>query len=124
MRHVGDCGEAVVAAWLQTQQCQILAQNWSCPWGELDIVACDPEGVVLFVEVKTRRSYNWDRDGLDAISPSKQRKLVLAAQAFLESQPQWQEHPCRFDVALVRHQRGAYWLHCYLEQAFTLDSTA
>ncbi len=123
MRHVGDRGEAVVVAWLQTQQCQILAQNWSCPWGELDIVACDPGGVVRFVEVKTRRSHNWDHDGLSAISPSKQRKLVLAAQAFLERQPQWQDHPCRFDVALVRYQAGIYRLHQYLEHAFTLDCT-
>ncbi|URR36463.1 YraN family protein [Thermosynechococcus sp. HN-54] len=123
MRHVGDRGEAVVAAWLQAQQCQILAQNWSCPWGELDIVAWDPKGVVLFVEVKTRRFRNWDSDGLGAISRSKQRKLILAAQAFLERQPQWQEHPCRFDVALVRHQSGTYRLHHYLEHAFTLDAT-
>lgn len=123
MRHVGDRGEAVVAAWLQAQQCQILAQNWSCPWGELDIVACDPTGTVLFVEVKTRRSRNWDSDGLGAISRSKQRKLILAAQAFLEHQPQWQDRPCRFDVALVRYQAGAYRLHQYLEHAFTLDST-
>lgn len=123
MRHVGDRGEAVVAAWLQTQRCQILAQNWSCPWGELDIVACDSEGAVHFVEVKTRRSHNWDSDGLGAISPSKQRRLILAAQAFLECQPQWQDRPCCFDVALVRYRAGTYRLHQYLEHAFTLDFT-
>ncbi|MFN3680182.1 YraN family protein [Thermosynechococcus sp.] len=123
MRQVGNRGEAVVVVWLQTQQCQVLAQNWACPWGELDIIACDLQGVVRFVEVKTRRSRNWDSDGLGAISPSKQRKLILAAQAFLERQPQWQDHPCRFDVALVRYQAGAYRLHQYLENAFSLDST-
>jgi putative endonuclease len=56
---------------------------------------------MLFIEVKTRNSRNWDANGLLAISQQKQAKIVHGAQMFLGLNPGLAEQPCRFDVALV-----------------------
>jgi putative endonuclease len=101
---IGQLAEMLVAQWLTEQGWQILEQRWHCRWGELDLVMLTPDRVVTFVEVKARSRGNWDADGLLSITPTKQKKLMRAAQAFLAAQPQWAEFPCRFDVAMVQVQ--------------------
>jgi putative endonuclease len=100
-KRLGDRGEALVAHWLHQRGWQIVAQQWRCRWGELDIVARHPHAGLAFVEVKTRQRHSLDREGRLAITAQKQRKLWQSAQQFLTQHPQWGELPCRFDVALV-----------------------
>lgn len=105
---LGELGEQVTAQWLQGQGYEILASRWRCRWGELDLVAyqsSSPETLtnpLLFVEVKTRQSSNWDADGLLAISSQKQKKLYRTAEIFLSRHPNLANVGCRFDLALVR----------------------
>jgi putative endonuclease len=102
MKDIGTLGEQLVARWLQLKNYQLLASNWRCRWGEIDLIAQDStSGAIAFVEVKTRSDQNWDADGLLAINPSKQQKLIQTADLFLAQQPTLAELPCRFDVALV-----------------------
>lgn len=103
----GRLAEQLVAQWLRQQNWQILAQRWHCRWGELDLIALQPETGLAFVEVKARSSRNWDANGLLAVPPRKQEKLGLAAQMFLATHPDYASLPCRFDVAVVRVQAGA-----------------
>ena len=51
---LGDRGEAAAAQYLRKRGCQLLASQWRCRYGELDLVARDRDGTVCFVEVKTR----------------------------------------------------------------------
>ena len=77
----------------------LLAQNWLCKRGELDLVMLDGDTVV-FVEVRYRLHANWG-GALASIDARKREKLVFAAQYFLLKEPRWAEHPCRFDVVAL-----------------------
>jgi putative endonuclease len=109
--NTGEIGEQLVATWLVQQQSTILKRNWSCRLGEIDLIAMTSDRTmtsgrsetIALVEVKTRSTYNWDIDGLLAISPSKRRKLWKTAELFIMTHPQWADFPYRFDVALVSH---------------------
>ena len=112
-QQAGLLGEVLVAMWWQ-QGWTVIAQRWKCRWGELDLVvrspAASPQSPILssnlqtlaFVEVKTRAKKNWDQDGLLALTPKKQTKLIRTAQTFLRDFPNLTEDACRFDVAAVR----------------------
>lgn len=74
----------------------LLAQNWLCKRGELDLVMLDGDTVV-FIEVRYRLHAQWG-GALASIDARKRGKLVLAAQYFLIEQAHWAHYPCRFDV--------------------------
>ncbi|MFS8855609.1 YraN family protein [Synechococcus sp. H55.2] len=122
-QNTGDAGEGWVRQYLCQQGWQILAQQWRCRWGELDLVAHRAD-VLIFVEVKTRSPGSWDQGGLLAVAIPKQRRLIRAAQAFLSQHPHFCELSCRFDVVLIERrpsQEGAsYVLVDYLEAAFEI----
>jgi putative endonuclease len=111
--NTGELGEAVVAAWLSERGAKILHRRWRWRRGEIDLIAIESD-TVLFIEVKTRNTRNWDADGLLAITPQKQARLFSSAELFLVKHPALADYPCRFDVAIVRHQssdrsiEGAY----------------
>ncbi|WP_413166304.1 YraN family protein [Capilliphycus salinus ALCB114379] len=112
-QNIGTWGEQLVQTWLNQQGWEIIAHQYRCRWGEIDLIAREAGGqvksksdsTVVFVEVKTRSKRNWDEDGLLAITPSKQAKLIKSAQTFLSDRPELADFPCRFDVALVRCDR-------------------
>ena len=81
-RRLGDFGERVAKAHLEEKGYRILATNFRVREGEVDIVA-ERDGVVAFVEVKTRRG---DAMGTakESIGWRKAQSLLLAAQAFDE----------------------------------------
>ncbi|NJL23491.1 MAG: YraN family protein [Leptolyngbyaceae cyanobacterium SM1_3_5] len=120
---MGIAAEALVADWLIAQGWAIEFRRWRCRWGELDLVArqVQPTPTIAFVEVKARSRGNWDADGLLAITPQKQAKLIQAAQLFLADRPHWAEYTCRFDVALVSVRSNHLHLQQYLPNAFDLS---
>jgi putative endonuclease len=101
--NTGKQGEEVVAQWLIDRGGKILHQRWRWRRGEIDLIGIQSD-TLLFIEVKTRNRSNWDADGLLAITPQKQAKILSTAQLFLVRYPHLAEYPCRFDVAIVRHQ--------------------
>jgi len=76
---------------------RILARNWRCRIGELDLVA-ERGGVVAVVEVKTRRGSRFGV-GYQAVDARKRVKLRALAEVFLLQHPA--VRMIRFDVASV-----------------------
>lgn len=96
-RVLGEKGEDATAAWYVKNGWRIVARNWTCREGELDIVATKDDTVV-FCEVKSRASDRF-ADPATAVDFRKQQKVRKAAFRWLTRQP-WHER-VRFDVAVV-----------------------
>ncbi len=118
-KETGDRGEEAVAVWLERRGCTVLERQWRCRWGELDLVARTPEGVLCFVEVKTRAVRGFAR-AREAVTGRKRERLRMAARCYLARKRHSEEDQCRFDVAEVYPgERGfATPQICYIEDAF------
>ncbi|NDU85684.1 MAG: YraN family protein [Ferrovum sp.] len=97
MNHRGRAGEDRAANFLQTQGLILVARNYGCRFGEIDLIAQDLTTLV-FVEVRWRRQAS-PHSLLETIHPHKQRRLWWTAQNFLAQYPH--PPPCRFDIILV-----------------------
>ena len=98
----GRLGEEAVCGWLLSEGCTIAARNYSAPpYGEIDIVA-EKDGITALVEVKTRKE-GARVSGAAAVTPSKQKKLILAASQYADTHACGR---CRFDVAEVELAGG------------------
>jgi len=82
---VGRHGENIAARLIEEWGWTILARNWRCEHGEIDIVAQEGTGLVV-VEVKTRRSDAFG-GALAAVTATKLRRLRRLAAAWLAQQP-------------------------------------
>ena len=111
----GDRGEAEVARYLRKKGYTLLASQWRCRFGELDLVARDRRGTVCFGEVKLRStgSIGLPREFVDA---RKQERLRTAAAAYLSTHNI--DAPARFDVAEVYAETDGSLRVEYLEDAF------
>ena len=100
-RTVGQAAEDAALHYLQRQGLRLLARNWRTPGrggGEIDLILQEPDGTVVFVEVRQRR--RMDHGGAaGSIGSVKQRRIVLAARHWLAQQPSLP--PCRFDALLL-----------------------
>lgn len=94
--NLGLAAEAQALQFLQQQGLSLVAQNYSCRFGEIDLIMLH-ENMLVFVEVRLRSNERFASAG-DSIHYHKQQKLVRAAQFYL------QQHataiPCRFDALL------------------------
>lgn len=89
-----------MAAWYERRGLTVVERNWRVREGEIDLVVTTPDGVLVFCEVKTRRS---DRFGhpAEAVTAAKQARIRRLAAIFLAG-PGRGARGVRFDVAAVR----------------------
>jgi putative endonuclease len=95
---LGQTGESLAALELQRRGYRLLARNWRCPAGEIDLIA-EQGGALVFVEVRTRRG---DARGtpLESITPAKQAKLIEAGLTYLQEHA-LEDRDWRIDVVAV-----------------------
>ena len=93
----GRVAELLCRWHLRLRGWRIVASDWRCPSGEVDILA-RRGGVLAIIEVKARRDFD---SAVAAVSPRQRRRIARAASAFLTSRPELAEMRLRFDVMLV-----------------------
>src|SRR3954468_17088723 len=82
---LGAYGERAAERHLRAQGLVVLARNWRCPDGEVDLILRDGDDVV-FCEVKTRRGNRFGTPA-EAVGPAKVRRLRKLALRWLEQSP-------------------------------------
>ncbi|MCL2761495.1 MAG: YraN family protein [Desulfuromonadales bacterium] len=102
-KSVGMLGEEIAADFLKKAGLKVLARNYRCKAGEIDIIAKDKKTVV-FVEVKTRRTADF---GLPqyAVTEFKKRQISKAALTWLGVNSML-DSPARFDVVAIMIKDG------------------
>ncbi|MDL2324434.1 YraN family protein [Ruminococcaceae bacterium OttesenSCG-928-A16] len=114
----GVLGEELAAKNYQHKGFLLLARNFKARTGEIDLVALK-QNVLVFVEVKTRgagaiaRPKEW-------VTLQKQHRIIAAAGAFLQQNPQYADCLMRFDVVEVQLNRQQKATLNQIENAFTL----
>ena len=97
-RKTGKTGEDIATAYLKNKGYRIIERNYSCIYGEVDIVANDC-GDVVFVEVKSRRSKGFGNPA-EAVTPDKQKKISKVALNYLKEK-RLDNRDARFDVVAI-----------------------
>ena len=111
---LGAFGEDAACRYLKRRGYKIEGRNYSCRFGEVDIIARDRKYIV-FVEVKLRKD---DSHGaaMEFVTPAKQRRVITAAQLWLGQNPTNLQP--RFDVIEVYGTEGRIETINHIENAF------
>lgn len=111
---LGRRGEQAAAEFLKRKRCRIIGMNYSCRFGEIDVIAEDRENII-FVEVKLRKSAAF-AEAREFVTAAKQRRVMTAAQLWLQSNPT--EKQPRFDVIEIYGEQGRIEKINHIENAF------
>jgi putative endonuclease len=110
-------GEELAAQHFVEGGAVVLARNWRCREGELDLVVREADGTLVFCEVKTRSSVAFGEPA-EAVGPVKARRLrVLACRWLAESRPD-STGDLRFDVVGILRGPGGRPELTHLRAAF------
>lgn len=102
---LGKYGEDIAAQFLQQQGYVVLARNWRCDLGEIDIVARDARTLII-CEVKTRSTMAYGHP-LEAVSARKVRRLRRLALRWLDAH-QVHAPAIRIDAVGIVAETGAH----------------
>jgi putative endonuclease len=103
---LGRWGEDLAAAELAAGGLQVLARNWRCARGELDLVGLEADGTVVFVEVKTRAGTGFGSPA-EAVGWRKAGRIRRLACAWLAEHRPAGTTGLRFDVVGIVKRPGA-----------------
>lgn len=93
----GNQAESLACTYLQRAGLVLVARNYRCRQGELDLVM-DEQGTLVFIEVRYRRSAGFGSPA-ESVHAHKRLRLVAAARHYLLENTG--DQPCRFDVVAI-----------------------
>ncbi|MBN1983968.1 MAG: YraN family protein [Chitinivibrionales bacterium] len=100
-REIGSDAEECAIQYLINKGYVIISRNYRCRQGEVDCIARDGDGTIVFVEVKSRRATSGMRSHpFFQVDYRKQKKLTNLARFYLYEHKVTRT-PCRFDVIAV-----------------------
>jgi len=95
----GSRAEDRALLFLQGRGLKLLARNWRCKLGELDLVMQDGDTVAV-VEVRSRTRSDYGA-AAETVDRRKQARLVRATRLWLARRPELAEQPLRFDLVTL-----------------------
>ena len=111
---LGKQGEDLAASAARAEGYEIIARNYRCPLGEVDLVLKKGD-VIIFAEVKTRRGISFG-EAWEAVTQSKQKRLKKIAIWYTQDAGII-DSGFRFDVFSVRCIKGR-WDYRWFKDAF------
>jgi putative endonuclease len=100
MNRDGARAEELCAELMRRAGLRVLARNWRCRHGEIDLVA-EEGSTLVFAEVRYRRDQRFG-GAAESVTVAKQQRLIAAARLYLLRRPESRKEPsCRFDVLLL-----------------------
>lgn len=104
-RSLGAVGERLAGRYFEDRGARVVDRNWRCVEGELDLVVREPSGVVVAVEVKTRRGLGFGTP-VEAVTWRKQARLRRLLAAWLRDHPEVTARGVRLDVVGILLRPG------------------
>lgn len=104
-QRIGRWGETVAVYFLEQRGYQVLAQNARTGRGEIDLIVRQNNGLLVFVEVKTRTN---DAFGLpeEAVDARKLEHVFRAAETYLQEHSELDGQEWRIDVVAIQGRPG------------------
>lgn len=111
-REKGAQFESVASEYFLEKNYQILERNYSRKVGEIDLIVKDPNGTLVFVEVKYRRK---QKKGfpMEAVNVKKQQRIYRTAQWYLLEHPISSHISCRFDVISILDGEVTHYVNAF-----------
>lgn len=103
MKKIGDWAEDLACQFAQDKGWRLVQRHYYSRYGEIDLIMQDAE-TLIFVEVKARSSARFG-EAIEMVTTQKQQKMILTAQVFLQSYPEYENLDCRFDVVGISWQK-------------------
>ncbi len=98
-KQTGDAAETAALRYLLSQGLRLVARNYQCKMGEIDLVMLDRSTLAL-IEVRYRASGAFG-GAAASVTPHKQRRITQAARHLITTQAALRRYPARFDVVAV-----------------------
>ena len=95
-KQIGTDAENYARIFLERAGLKTLTTNYNCRGGEIDLILRHNHTLV-FVEVRLRSNPHFG-SAAESVTPSKQKRIIHAAQHFLMHNNQLSDLECRFDV--------------------------
>ena len=98
-KEIGQLAENIAYQYLASNGLKLIERNYRISGGEIDLIMHDGN-TTIFVEVRYRKSLKFG-NGAESINHTKRSRLIATSLHYLQTHPQYNTAPCRFDVISI-----------------------
>ena len=116
-RELGLQQESLALSYLQNKGLELVKRNYRSRWGEIDLIMLQPPAILVFVEVRFRKSSSFG-SAKESITRPKQQRIKRTAAYFLLRHKKFQQLVSRFDVVAVATEQSGETCLDWIQHAF------
>lgn len=118
-REAGDAAEQAALKYLQEHGLKLIARNYTCRGGEIDLVMLE-RNVLTLIEVRLRGDARFG-GAAASVTTRKQQRIMIAARHLLMTRRDLTRHPARFDVVAIEPQADGLLKLEWIRDAFRMN---